>query len=230
MPIDKKDIIVVIPTQKTDINHLEKASLEQVLRVLKDYKIVFVVPQSIVFNPRDLIPGNKVLEQVGVIKFDDEYFKSVLTYSKLLLTKEFYEPFRDYRYMFLYQMDAYVFYDGLLEWSQKGWDYIGAAWIKEDEKFLMQTMYKGKYSFLFSFMRFVNRTFFGKTDYAIGNGGMSLRNISKSIRVLSYFSFLSKRWLQHEDVFWSMAIPMLYPFFRVPNLKEGLSFAFEQNP
>ena len=230
MQVDKKDIVIVIPTHKATINAYEKTSLTQLLKVLPDYPIFFAIPESLSFSPADLIPGDKILEKAGIVRFKDESFSSAKGYNKLIVTKEFFEPFKDYKYMFLYQMDAYVFYDALQEWASKGYDYIGAPWVKEDEMNLMKTMYKGKYSVVFSFMRFINRVFFGKKDYAIGNGGMSLRNIPKSIVVLDRLSFLAKKWNNHEDIFWSMVTPMLYPFFRVPNMKDAFNFSFERDP
>ena len=230
MQIDKNDIIIVIPTHKPTINSYERTSLEQLLKILPDYKIVFAIPDHIEFSPAQLIPGNKILEKVEVVRFKKEGFTSAKGYNKLLVTKDFFEPFRKYKFMFLYQMDAYVFYDALQEWASKGYDYIGAPWVKEDEMHLMKTMYRGKYSFVFSFMRFINRVFFGKKDYAIGNGGMSLRNIPKSLLVLDKLSSLANKWQTHEDIFWSMAVPMLYPFFKVPNMNEAFSFSFERDP
>ena len=31
--------------------------------------------------------------------------------------------------MLIYQLDAYVFKDELLNWANKGYDYIGAPWL-----------------------------------------------------------------------------------------------------
>jgi len=79
-------------------------------------------------------------------------------------------------------------------------------------------------------MRSINKLFFGKRDYAIGNGGLSLRNINKSIKTLNFLSFFAKRWTINEDLFWGMVAPTLYPFFKVPNKKDAFNFSFEREP
>jgi len=230
MLVDKKDIVIVIPTHKATINANEKTSLTQLLKILPDYPLFFAIPESLSFSPAQLLPGNKFLEKAGIVRFKDESFASAKGYNKLIVTKDFFEPFKKYKFLFLYQMDAYVFYDGLQEWAAKGYDYLGAPWVKEDELRFMHSMYRGKWRFVFSFMRLINKVFFGKKDYAIGNGGMSLRNISKSLLVLDKLSSLANRWSIHEDIFWSMAAPILYPFFKVPNMMDAFSFSFERDP
>ena len=230
MQADKKNIVIVIPVYQASINSNEKISLEQALKILNEYDISFMVPESLSFHPSQLIPGNKMLEHVTVIRFPDKYFSSAIEYSKLLVSKEFYQAFDKYWFMLLYQLDAYVFYDSLQEWASKGYDYIGASWTEEHEQTFYRLMYRGKFKVAFSFMRSINKIFFGKRDYAIGNGGLSLRNINKSIKTLNFLSFLAKRWTIHEDLFWGMAAPTLYPFFKVPNKKDAFNFSFEREP
>ena len=230
MDQNKKSIVVVIPMYRHSINANEKISLEQALKVLSAYDIFFIVPEGLSFDPVHLIPGNGSLTKTHVIRFADKYFSSTINYSKLLISKDFYIAFDQYTFMLVYQLDAYVFYDDLPKWVSKGYDYIGAAWTKEHEQFFYDKMYKGKFKVLFSIMRGINRTFFGKKDYAIGNGGLSLRNIQKSIKALKILYFLSKRWAIHEDLFWGMAAPTLYPFFKVPNKADAFNFSFEYEP
>lgn len=230
MRTEKSKIVIVIPMYKSTINENEKTSLEQLLKVLGTYKIVFAIPKSLSFDVSILLPDNMHLKTTSVERYNDENFTSVVSYSKLLLTKKFYEPFVRFEYMLIYQLDSFVFYDALQEWASKGYDYIGAPWIKEDEANLIKSINTGKLKFVFSFMKIMNRIFFGKKDYAIGNGGMSLRNIRKSILVLNRLSSLAGNWKNHEDIFWSMAAPVLYPFFKVPNMKDAFNFSFERNP
>lgn len=230
MEVDKKRIVVIIPLYRSSINTNEKISLEQVLKVLSDYDIYFVVPEGLPFDPVQLIPGNVSLKKTNVTRFADKWFSSTIDYSKLLVSKDFYRAFDQYTFMLLYQLDAYVFHDSLQEWASKGYDYIGAPWTREEEKVFMQSLYKGKFRFVFSFMRFIDKIFFGKKDYAVGNGGFSLRNIQKSINALNTLTFLSKRWTINEDIFWSIAVPVLYPFFKVPNKKDAFGFSFEKEP
>ena len=44
------------------------------------------------------------------------------------VSPQFYEPFADFDYILIYQLDAFVFYDALEEFCALGYDYIGAPW------------------------------------------------------------------------------------------------------
>jgi len=95
--------------------------------------------------------------------FDVHYFKSETTYSQLLLSKAFYMRFADFEYMLIYQLDAYVFRDELEYWCKKGYDYIGAPWFEDCASHEV-----------------------GAKLWKVGNGGFSLRKISRFARILSY--------------------------------------------
>ena len=63
MQVDKKSIVVVIPMYRSSIGTNEKISLEQVLKVLSDYDIYFVVPETLSFHQDQLIPSNPFLKK-----------------------------------------------------------------------------------------------------------------------------------------------------------------------
>ena len=112
-------VAVVIPVYKEELDDLEKISLAQVRKVLKNYPIIFVAPEGKNFSY--LEPGELL------VQFHPQHFQSVETYSELLLQPFFYEPFLVFDYMLIYQLDAFVFYDALEEFCRLGYDYIGAA-------------------------------------------------------------------------------------------------------
>lgn len=68
--------------------------------------------------------------------FNEQYFDSRKSYNELMLSVDFYRSFREYQYMLIYQLDAFVFEDQLEYWCNKGYDYIGAPWIKANKKFI----------------------------------------------------------------------------------------------
>ena len=140
--------IVIIPIYKTSLSYLEQVSLQQVDNVLHNHKIVFIAPHGLNFYY-----GDKFLTY-EVIYFPAYYFMSTNTYSELLMESFFYERFIDYDYMLIYQLDAFVFEDNLLEFCNSGYDYIGAPVKHETWKFMH-----------------------------VGNGGLSLRRVKKFIEV-----------------------------------------------
>lgn len=149
--------IIVIPTYKETLDDDELKSLAQCKRILKNYDIKFVCPESLNTS------WYEKQWSIEFVRYDDKYFKSIYSYSHLLLTWDFYNAFSNYEFMLLYQLDAWVFRDELEEWCNKDYDYIGAPWF---EGYSIAKPNSKMYEFA-------------------GNGGFSLRKISTFIDVLS---------------------------------------------
>lgn len=153
--------VIVIPIYKTKLSENEVLSLKQCFKILGKYPIIFVCADSLNTNFYE-----EACKSAGITfkvkKFEDKFFESTHSYSRLLLDKIFYKAFEEYEYMLIYQLDAWVFEDRLQEWCEKGYDYIGAPWFHG-------------YS--------VAKIDAPMYEYA-GNGGFSLRNISKFIDIL----------------------------------------------
>ena len=93
----------------------------------------------------------------SVKRFDDSYFTNTDSYSELLLSADFYRNFSNYEFMLIYQLDGFVFSDRLKEFCRLGYDYIGAP---------------------------IPYTAWHHMPSLVGNGGVSLRRISKIIKLL----------------------------------------------
>lgn len=198
-----KKVAVVIPIYKKELDVYEKASLTQLRRVLHNYDLYFLAPESLSFSYGGLEAGSSVL------RFPDHYFVSNLSYSKLMLETSVYEALADYEYMLLYQLDAFVFADRLMEFCELGYDYIGAPL----ERYIGGGKAIGCY---------------------VGNGGLSLRRIASTLRILrqkeQIFAQRSAEWVKKwflpcEDVFFSFCATVPELKFRVPPLRKALDFA-----
>ncbi len=88
------------------------------------------------------------------------HFDSIPAYSRLLLSREFYEQFQDFEYILIYQFDCLALSSDLSTWCNQGWSYIGAPFFAS----------KSDPSLGFS---------------RVGNGGLSLRNVAATLRVLT---------------------------------------------
>ena len=150
--------VVVIPVYKTTLTKSEQSSLMQALHVLGTHEICLVGPKEL-----DLSVYLLAFEQVGkellYEAFNPGYFRNVSGYNTLLLSRCFYERFSSFDYMLIYQLDAWVFRDELDSWCNKGYDYIGAPWLK------------------------LNRELDEENS---GNGGFSLRKIATFIDLFDY--------------------------------------------
>lgn len=95
--------------------------------------------------------------------FHDSFFNDTKGYSRLCLSSDFYKRFFDYEYMLIYQTDVFVFKDELLKFCDMGYDYIGAPWPRRLK--LLDDI---------------------PMPWRVGNGGFSLRRISKIIDILEH--------------------------------------------
>ncbi|WP_196606657.1 DUF5672 family protein [Pectinatus frisingensis] len=144
-------VAIVIPIYTNSLTLTEKASLQQVKDVLKNHKIIFIIPNHLVLSI------NELDNNITIERFDSNWFINQKTYSKLLLTKEFYCRFNLYEYILIYQLDAFVFSDCLLEFCSLSYDYIGA-------------LCEGK--------------LWNNINCQVGNGGLSLRNVQSCQRMI----------------------------------------------
>ncbi|WP_459188372.1 DUF5672 family protein [Parabacteroides sp. APC149_11_2_Y6] len=222
-------VVIIIPIYRVALNEFEQIALQQCISVLGHYPIVFIAPKSL---------HTKELEQTygihTVIRFKDDYFRGLDGYNHLMLSSEFYERFLQYRYLLIYQTDAYVFSDKLREWCDKGYDYIGAPWIPSAKYNRILNRKELAISQFFSRLFSVHNA---RSNYfQTGNGGFSLRNTNICYQVtLSNQKDISqflKQTSSHygEDVYWGIHANRKKRQLYVPDYKEALSFAFENHP
>jgi hypothetical protein len=184
-------------------------------------------------------------------RFNDSFFGSTLANTRLMLSPKFYEAFCDYKYILIYQLDALVFSDQLLEWCDLDFDYIGGPWLNAPGSPWID-------------------------NPRVGNGGFSLRKIESFLRVIYSVQYtvepklywadfcqgkpkfiqylnLHKKYLKHlirfngarwemakwplrkggrgnEDYFWSDEAIKYYAQFKIPPVEIGLRFSFEVAP
>lgn len=198
---DEKRVVIVIPVYRSPVAY-ESISLTQCVKVLGRYPIVLVTPESMDIHPF-LSMG-----AFGVERFADYYFESTNHYSELLLSEAFYRRFQSYEYLFIYQPDAFVFSDRLMEFCRMGYDYIGAP---------------------------VPRWAWRKRKQRVGNGGCSLRKVSSCLRILSEFpprdhsaeSAKEMRWTLPEDLYFAECAGNPKLDFHSPTLRQAMEFCVD---
>lgn len=241
-------ISVVIPVYLPNLSPNEALSLNQCLRVLNNYSITLATHRDVDLQQyQDAFLQSK--KPFKVAYFDKKYFVSVFSYSQLLLSRTFYASFKDNDYILIYQLDGFVFKDELSDWCAKGYDYIGAPWLKH---------YGVNYD--------------GNELWKVGNGGVSLRRVStfldafnrpfpyksawffvKSIRknrlmpmmlrtlhmlfIMSYskrtVEYILERYTDervNEDCFWAEAFQTTSLALNIPDLLTAARFCIEKKP
>lgn len=155
-------VIVNIPVYKETLSKEEILSFRQCCKVLQSHPICLITYAGIDCSAYETIASkyNVILLREN---YDSRFFKNVYGYNQLMLSKAFYQRFTQYEYMLIYQLDAYIFKDELLDWCNKGYDFIGAPLL--EDKFGWENRYIIPNS---------------------NNGGFSLRRIKYCIDFLSH--------------------------------------------
>jgi hypothetical protein len=209
-------VAIAIPIYLPTIDGLELFSLQYSLNKLDaNREIYFVCPKSLKSEfYSNLFPTAKFAI------FDDCHFQSIIDYSQLLLTHEFYEKFSAYEFILLYQTDALILRDELDYWSNQEYDYIGAPW----------------YPAQLAFTKTLNDDYYKKQDkiirYYVGNGGLSLRRIKKCIELMDEFPEAAANMGERiiiEDRFFSI-FGLLSNNFSIPNKLIASRFSLEMSP
>lgn len=223
---NKMKAIVVIPVYQKELSKLELRSLKQAYQLLHAHPITIIKPASL-----DLSEITSQFPSLTTTSFEDSFFQGIKGYNNLMLSSVFYERFLTYDYMLIYQLDAYIFRDELLDWCMKGYDYIGAPWLKKQIYRYPGISLIMKYSH----MQKKKQGKISKQDLydKVGNGGFSLRKISSHYQATIRYKNKIDKYLSHnnnhfynEDVFWATEIPE----FQYPAPLEALHFAFDKYP
>ncbi|EKE19227.1 MAG: hypothetical protein ACD_9C00076G0005 [uncultured bacterium] len=205
--------IVIIPVYKDNLSLLEKASLVQCCKTLRRHPLSLICPRDLDTNVyTDILKEYEI--NFNIVEFPPEYFAGIAGYNRLMLNINFYERFKMYEFMLIYQLDAYVFRDELDYWCSQGYDYIGAPWFEGygscgNESVLLKDA---------------------------GNGGFSLRNIASFIDVLNSggeSGVIVKNFIDsgaNEDGFFSLCAKKVNGNFNVAQPDVAMHFSFECMP
>lgn len=232
--------IVAIPIYRQRPSKTEEIAYRQVLEILGNHPIALIAPDGLDVSFYQSFHCNSTIE-----RFATFYFQGVAGYSRLLLSPKFYRRFIKYEFILIYQLDAFVFRDELLEWCDAGFDYIGAPWFQGFHKISEGAGFLGA-----------------------GNGGFSLRRIRSCLKALHKFSWIippHKIWndyLSHnlmrrifsipallanftvrnnsfhlfndfsgnEDQFWGLYVTKNFNWFNTATIDAAIRFSFECNP
>ena len=153
--------VIVVPIISPTIDGDELVSLKQCLKVLNRRDICYLCSDTL-----DTSFYQKVNTEYGVAfhkkTFGQECFNGVEAYNCLCFSPELYKAFHQYKYMLIYQLDAYIFEDNLDYWCNHGYDYIGGPWLCHWSNEVENL-----------------------NHWEVGNGGFSLRKVETFIDLLT---------------------------------------------
>lgn len=204
------EICVVIPTYKEKLTEKEKLATLNNCMCLNGIRKYFVVPDNL-----NCSFYKKYFPEVRIVRFPDRYFINIEAYNKLMLNINFYNKFKKYKYILICQTDVWLLKQtsDLKKFVRMGFDYIGAPWFPKmriqfpDEKY--------------------TKWYFKEYRLSVGNGGLSLRNIASTIRILKKYFFLICIWHKNEDLFFSFIGEVLDKNFKIPSTEIAKEFSLE---
>lgn len=208
---EQKKAVVVVPVYKIELDEDETASFVHNADVLRNHDVVAIYPYGL-----DISFYKRIAPGVTYRAFQDDDFSNVARYNRLMTSSRFYKAFSDYEYLLICHFDAWVFTDELIEWCDQGYDYIGAPFM---------VPFVGKLSAAFPFL---SKLYMNK----IGNGGFCLRKISSHISITHRLRWLSPFCLvlMHEDIFYTLIVPLFFRGFRRPGAERANRFAVDKKP
>lgn len=190
------EVCVVVPVYHSIPENNELLAINSVMNHLGELDIFFIAPNGI-----DTSWYRRNYPDV-VIRAYKRWNNSIQSYSKLLLSKRFYQEYSGYKYMLICQTDALVLgsKEDLFGFCNLDYDYYGAPWEpflehggREIPKYRLKKWQK--ISLLHKLAK-VRRC-------EVGNGGFSLRKIDAMLHVLDAHKVSRMFWNYNEDLFLS---------------------------
>lgn len=204
------DCVIVVPVYRSWMSPFEKISLLRLRQLIPD-GVYLVAPEGLCLDEYLTL-----WSELNCEWFDAEYFVSILSYNKLMLSSGFYSRFASrYKWILVHQLDAFLFHAELQQFCESPYDYFGAPWLNGQ---FVHPIFRNRYLL----------EMFG-TKITVGNGGLSLRRISSTLNLLESKRFFADHWPHNEDGFyayWGIKSKM----FKSCPFDSALLFAFEKDP
>ncbi len=231
--LQKNAVVIIAYSDTPSLSDI--SSFEQCLKILWQHPLHLIFPSKLdISKYQELAAKHNVA--LLLTPFADDNFTSIRTYSRLLLTTDFYEPFLEYNYILIYQLDAWVFRDELEYWAQAGYDYIGAPFflghgLSTEKSPLLPYAGNGGFSLrnVRAFVNFLKK----KVPYqheisstATDSSSQQQQKILLEVSVMSIFVDIPI----NEDLFYAEYGPKIDPNFKVASPMESIPFSFEINP
>jgi hypothetical protein len=231
-----RPVCVVIPVYRAELDRSESAALRQCVSILAAHPLIIIKPESLAID--------SLLHEYPALRcesFPDRFFEGIKGYNQLMLSDELYARFERFDYVLIHQLDALVFADRLNDWCNRGYDYVGAPWIRDP---VLPTWHS---RLLFPLKRrvyrWVNRQarrepgmHYAQYAYSVGNGGFSLRRVAKMREVLAQLPAQADRYrrgdpaIHHEDLFFCVEANRFVTRVNTPGWREAAHFAWELQP
>ena len=238
-------IAIVTPHHKSTITNDENISLSMAKKKFNDYDKFFLIPDNIKIN---FDTGDYIIKKV-----DSLFLSSHREYNKFLLNKKFYNLFKKYDYILIFQLDCLFLKNKENITNFFCIDYVGSPHINKKTK-RFNGVLNGGFSLrkVNSFLDVLNSNKINLLNFKI----YQIRYLLSLRRFTNFFNFLTTITLNYyknifiirkkkslsqifiknfhkyynEDVFWSIFPNIFNKRFNLPNFHLALSFGFDKDP
>lgn len=198
----------------TRLDILSLKSLNDNLNNIENYTIYFICPEDLKLDNWTSIFNDYLISS---IQYDKSYFSSTLSYSKLMMSYEFWKNIGIYEYALIYQTDGYCLGGDIEKFIEMDYDYIGGPIVAQNARWFNVP--------------------------AVGNGGVSLRKIQTMLDLTNpEGTFLlnckknidrhnnanSNMYEIYEDLYFAQLCPMLWDM-KKPDFLTAASFSYDMN-
>lgn len=250
----------MVPLHRLDIRRNETAALANGVDKLKGRIFFLVHKESDADHVMEFIEALPVQssdkERIRSQAVEDRHLTGVESYNAMLLQPWFYKLFQSWDYILIFQLDAWIFRDDLQKWVDSDYTYVGAPWtgcfgddtpdtgvgngglslravgemgrILSSPEFRCRPVFRG-------------RELLHRSSVLRGYKGYELKDRSRLFcRRLAAYTAMNWGWHNtlkyyvelnvQEDWIVSVYAKRVYPWIRIPDMKEAAGFAIETNP
>ena len=251
-------LIILTFIYRLELDDEELLSMQQLCKHAHNQQIALVVKESFVGDLRldKLLAGLDTEIPIQVVSLRDEQLGSIAAYNQLLMSSWFYRLFLDYEYLLVYQLDCILVRKGLEHWLGMGYSYVGAPWFGKlkgfsyfhqfvgvgngglslrsihDAIYVLEnvSLYK---QHIFSFSEITGRPRTGILS-KIPIWSFLSRHLMAALSMIGYHNTIGyfvnyKKAGMNEDIFWSVVVPRVAPWFQTPSPRVASRFALETN-
>lgn len=233
--------VIVVPTHLCALGADAWFSLRRLRRVLNNYPIVLVVPESL--DVKSLVA---VLRPETIIRVGNEWMASIGSYNELMISPVIWSKLGAYSHALVHEPDALVLSDQLKRWCESEWSYIGAPWFSgyTAAREGSRVIGVGNFGFSLHDLRVI-RTIISENPRWYGiralAGDLLLRGMREG-QVRRILGLTSRKSLDgtyqgahtyfqgYCDTFWTRYGPKMNSLYRVAPWRVAMQFAWEVNP
>lgn len=209
------DFCIVLPIYEEHIDECSRISIMSLLDNVagKGYDIYILTYRELCLDEYMRLYSFKT------IFYPKEMFESNATYSTICLDYNFYKYFENYKYIFIFQTDCFMFKDEISKWCGMNYEYVGAPIMSKSSTWKLDE---------------INNI----PEPCVGNGGLSLRKTSAFIKLLDRDGDFMKSYnisddymksIKVEDKWICNTISKLY-YIDKPKWQLATEFSWDMNP